>query len=130
MPWYFGSQLGALSRRREVREAKSASVANGEGVIAIMVNSEAKDGSRCLMGEWSSHSIRNVTLALFFMLMPSISSLSSEEWSKGQSVFNSNCAICHGRDGRGGRGPNLLGSLQNGNLDSDVETIIRHGLPG
>jgi cytochrome c oxidase cbb3-type subunit 3 len=82
------------------------------------------------MGEWSSHSIRNVTLALFFMLVPSISSLSSEEWGKGQSVFNSNCSICHGTDGRGGRGPNLLGSLKNGNLDSDVETIIRHGLPG
>jgi len=82
------------------------------------------------MGEWSSHSTRNVMLALFFMLVPSLSRLNSEQSGKGQSVFNSNCAICHGSDGRGGRGPNLLGSLKNGNLDSDVETIIRYGLPG
>jgi putative heme-binding domain-containing protein len=98
-------------------------------MIAIMV-SVAKDRSRCLMGGWSFHAIRNVTLALSFMLVAPINSVSSEEWGTGQAIFNSNCAICHGRDGRGGRGPNLFGSLRNGNLDSNVETVIRNGLPG
>lgn len=64
------------------------------------------------------------------MLVAPISSLSSEEWGRGQAIFNSNCAICHGRDGSGGRGPNLLGSLKHGALNSDIEIVIRNGLPG
>jgi cytochrome c oxidase cbb3-type subunit III len=82
------------------------------------------------MGKRSSHAIRTVTLAMSFMLVAPISSLSSEEWGTGQAIFNSNCSTCHGRDGRGGRGPNLLGSLKNGSLDLDVETVIRNGLAG
>lgn len=82
------------------------------------------------MGRRSSHAVRNVTLAMSFMLAIPISGLSSEERGAGQAIFNSNCAVCHGSGGRGGRGPNLLGSLKNGTLDSDVETVIRKGLPG
>ncbi|HVT92203.1 MAG TPA: c-type cytochrome [Bryobacteraceae bacterium] len=48
----------------------------------------------------------------------------------GEEIFLSNCAICHGMDGTGGRGPNLLGSLRHGDQDSDIANVIQNGVPG
>jgi putative heme-binding domain-containing protein len=74
--------------------------------------------------------MRNVILGLSFMVVALIGSLKAEDFDTGKAIFNSNCAICHGSDGRGGRGPSLRGSLRSGNLGSDVEMVIRSGLPG
>jgi len=101
----------------------------GEVVIDMRLSRWRKHRRRFLMHKWGSHAMRNSMLALF-MLVASISSLKAENWRTGEAIFNSNCAICHGRDGRGGRGPSLRGSLRNGNLDSDVEIVIRNGLLG
>ena len=54
----------------------------------------------------------------------------AQDLATGEAIFNSNCAFCHGADGSGGRGPNLRASLRTGNLDSDITTVIRNGLPG
>ncbi len=74
--------------------------------------------------------MRNATLILFFLTLAAMVRLNAEDLATGEAVFNSNCAICHGSEGTGGRGPNLHGPLRNGDQDSDIEKVIRNGLPG
>lgn len=50
--------------------------------------------------------------------------------SQGKALFRSNCAFCHGPTGLGGRGPNLHGTLNNGERDADIEAVIKKGVPG
>lgn len=52
--------------------------------------------------------------------------------SPGQLAFNSNCAGCHGLDGRGGdKGPNIAGSVNVRHLsDARVLAIVSEGIPG
>lgn len=52
------------------------------------------------------------------------------ETPNGEGAFDSNCAVCHGMNATGGRGPNLHGRLLNGDRDSDIADVIRHGVPG
>jgi cytochrome c oxidase cbb3-type subunit 3 len=49
---------------------------------------------------------------------------------QGKALFRSNCAFCHGPTGLGGRGPNLHGTLNNGERDADIEAVIKKGIPG
>lgn len=74
--------------------------------------------------------MRNATLALSILLVPTISRLMAQDLTTGEAIFNSNCAFCHGTDGSGSRGPNLRGSLRSGNLDADIAKVISNGLPG
>jgi putative heme-binding domain-containing protein len=74
--------------------------------------------------------MRNATLVLSLLLVPTISRLAAQDLETGEAIFNSNCAFCHGSDGSGGRGPNLRGSLRNGNSDADISKVISGGLPG
>ena len=49
----------------------------------------------------------------------------------GKALFRSNCAFCHGLDGRGGRGPNLVSAPRvHGDTDDAVKAIIRKSVPG
>ncbi len=49
----------------------------------------------------------------------------------GRAIYRSNCAFCHGTDGRGGRGPNLVSApLAHGDSDSDIAKVVRGGVPG
>jgi putative heme-binding domain-containing protein len=50
--------------------------------------------------------------------------------AKGRATFRSNCAFCHGATATGGRGPNLLGQLSNGDRDEDIERVVKNGIPG
>lgn len=50
--------------------------------------------------------------------------------SEGQALYRSNCAFCHGIDGRGGRGSNLTGQLNHGDAPDTIKKIIKNGLPG
>src|SRR5271156_878617 len=50
----------------------------------------------------------------------------------GAAVFTSNCATCHGADGRGGEhAPNIATSPEVQHLDDrDLAGIVRNGIPG
>jgi cytochrome c oxidase cbb3-type subunit III len=67
---------------------------------------------------------------LSLLVVAGLGGLQAQDMATGEAIFNSNCAICHGNDGRGARGPNLRGPLRSGNEDSDIEAVIRNGLTG
>ena len=49
----------------------------------------------------------------------------------GAKLYATSCAGCHGPDGTGGRGPNLIHKLESDPLkDDELFNIIRHGIPG
>jgi len=50
--------------------------------------------------------------------------------TQGRSLFRSNCAFCHGATATGGRGPNLLGQLSNGDRNEDIQRVVKNGIPG
>jgi len=50
---------------------------------------------------------------------------------EGKNIFETNCAVCHGKDAKGGIGPNLLRKdFKYGRSDSDLYTSISKGRPG
>ena len=50
---------------------------------------------------------------------------------QGRKLWSDNCAICHGPEGKGGRGPALTsGKFQHGGTDDDLYRAIRNGIPG
>jgi cytochrome c oxidase cbb3-type subunit 3 len=60
-----------------------------------------------------------------------VSALTDEQsLSIGQSIFNSNCAVCHGRQGEGLAGPNLTDEywLHGGGI-GDIFKTIKEGVP-
>jgi len=49
----------------------------------------------------------------------------------GRKIWAANCAICHGMDGKGGRGPELTsGKFRHGGTDDDLYRAMKNGLPG
>src|SRR5437867_12967453 len=51
--------------------------------------------------------------------------------SAGKLLFEESCQVCHGGEGRGGRGPALAtGSFQHGSEDGQVFQNIREGIAG
>ncbi len=49
----------------------------------------------------------------------------------GEAIFTSQCAICHGQRGEGGRGPALTrAKLRHAPDDEALKRIVRRGLPG
>ncbi|MFN7921799.1 MAG: c-type cytochrome [Bryobacteraceae bacterium] len=54
-----------------------------------------------------------------------------EAIATGAKLFNASCAGCHGQDGGGGRGPNLVRrSLWHPLSDESIFQVIRKGVPG
>jgi cytochrome c oxidase cbb3-type subunit III len=54
-----------------------------------------------------------------------------EDIAAGGRIFRSHCLGCHGRDGTGGRGPNLTRlDLRSGGSDQDLVNTISNGIPG
>src|SRR5581483_12414271 len=50
--------------------------------------------------------------------------------ASGKMLFERNCALCHGMDGGGGRGPNLRrAKLAHAPDDAALKTVISEGIP-
>ena len=50
--------------------------------------------------------------------------------SAGETVYMRRCRGCHGQDGAGTTGPNLVDdSYDHGSTDGDIYTVIREGIP-
>ncbi len=47
----------------------------------------------------------------------------------GKKLYTIHCAGCHGPDGGGGTGANLLGKLTNGS-HAKMTTVVKHGISG
>ncbi len=49
----------------------------------------------------------------------------------GEAIFTSQCAICHGQRGEGGRGPTLMRArLRHAPDDAALQRVVRRGIPG
>lgn len=54
-----------------------------------------------------------------------------EDVAAGGRIYRSHCVECHGRDGTGGRGPDITrGDLRYGNSDAALADTISAGIPG
>jgi len=50
---------------------------------------------------------------------------------QGRKLWSANCAICHGPEGKGGRGTDLSsGKFRHGGTDDDLYRAMRNGIPG
>ncbi|MCU1235393.1 MAG: ccoP2 [Candidatus Solibacter sp.] len=55
----------------------------------------------------------------------------SSDLTAGKSLFLANCAMCHGMEAGGGRGPALVGrEFLHGSSDDELLAVIREGIPG
>lgn len=56
---------------------------------------------------------------------------STEDVASGRRIFHSHCAVCHGPDGKGGRGAALnRGEFRHARTDEDLYNVITQGIPG
>jgi mono/diheme cytochrome c family protein len=69
-----------------------------------------------------------VTVALEPPARPEVT---AQEIARGRTLFETQCAYCHGADGDGGRGANLArASLRHASTDEALFRIVNRGIPG
>ncbi len=60
-----------------------------------------------------------------------IAALTPEDLARGKKIYNGQCALCHGIDGVGGRGPALTrAKLDRGAKNEELFKVILEGIPG
>ena len=71
-----------------------------------------------------------ITVGVYLCVLPAVAQ-DKAEIEKGLALYRSNCAFCHGIDGKGGRGPDLVSrQLVHGDSDAELKNVIRKGVPG
>jgi alcohol dehydrogenase (cytochrome c) len=55
--------------------------------------------------------------------------VTKDDLHAGASIFRQYCALCHGGEGAGGRGPELNHSLKHGDSDVAIYKVLRDGIP-
>ncbi|MCC7154440.1 MAG: c-type cytochrome [Bryobacterales bacterium] len=64
-------------------------------------------------------------------LLVTAQTISKPPVAPGRSIYLSNCSLCHGATGEGGRGPNLSsGTPVHGTTDADLRRVISKGVSG
>src|SRR5215472_11864308 len=61
---------------------------------------------------------------------PPRAATASSTLAAGKTLFDAQCAWCHGAGGDGGTGPNLHGRLRHATDDKSIVEIITSGIPG
>jgi len=57
--------------------------------------------------------------------------VTAQEVARGRTLFETQCAYCHGADGAGGRGANLArASLRHASTDEALFRVVNRGIPG
>ena len=78
--------------------------------------------------------IRIVTPALLILLLttqPVQAQTPPPDWTRAKSIYDTNCAACHGPEGTGGKGPALaVPKLPRAPTDDQLAAIIGNGIPG
>ena len=74
-----------------------------------------------------------LTMALLATsFLPASLGAQQKDTASGEHLFSSNCAACHGSDGRGGERAPSIATLRSvvSMTDTDLEAVIAKGLPG
>ena len=74
----------------------------------------------------------NLSLWMLFVCAAlGVASAAEPEMGAVSARYRRNCAVCHGGNGHGGRGPDLVsGRWSHGGTDADLARIITEGVPG
>ena len=81
---------------------------------------------------WASWAAGLLVFGLLFMCEPAALAQSPDATriAEGQRLFETSCAACHGQNAKGGRGPDLTGTLNRGSLESEMAGNIVGGIAG
>jgi putative heme-binding domain-containing protein len=72
-----------------------------------------------------------LTVAAALSSAPAFSQAPPSDVAAGAGTYRIYCSECHGREGRGGRGPDLTsGRWTHGSTDTDIANVISKGVPG
>ena len=69
-------------------------------------------------------------LFLLFAICACLRAQPAAASAEGKALFRSNCAFCHGLTGLGGRGPSLASARIAALPDSELQNIVKNGVPG
>ncbi len=94
-------------------------------LLVLCVQAHSQENASQRSGEASSR------VAVPDGSFPRMKEFSADDIEQGRQSMNILCARCHGRDGRGGKGPNLTeGVFRHVRTDKDIIDIITIGISG
>lgn len=72
-----------------------------------------------------------IPLSLIFATIHGVAAPAEPDVAAGRARYRVYCSECHGREGHGGRGPDLVsGRWTHGGSDADIDRTIAKGVPG
>lgn len=81
--------------------------------------------------QWIMRSLPAFLTAPAAVLLTALTVAAQTDVAEGQRIFQRNCALCHGGDATGGRGPDLSrGFFRNATTDDQLVEIVQDGIEG